>query len=125
MSAPNGNGQHLVAPPPVNHGELTVQVWPAYLGLAESADGVQFTENVGNPDYDRGQIVWETRKDKSIYGHARVYAPKGVYTHFVFCGGPTENVWDVKQLEHPIVFDRPGYVDVDPIQNQDYLPRGT
>lgn len=104
-------------------GVLSCVVWPTFIGLAESTDGALLREVTGDQDYERGQITWRTRTDGLIVGWARIYAPKGVYTHFVFCTGPSENVLGVEQMEHPIVFDRPGFVDVDPISNQDVLPR--
>jgi hypothetical protein len=123
MTSPNGNGHTPITP--VNHGELQAIVWPTYIGLGHSNDDMMFDEFVGDPDYDRGLITWVTRQDSSVYGHGRVYAPKGTYTHFIFAYGPTENVCGVRKSEHPIVFDRAGWVDVDPIENQDVLPRGT
>lgn len=116
----NPNGQ-VTSPP--NHGELVVNVWPTYVGVGESTDGVTLAERVGHPDYQRGQIWWDTMPDGEIVGHARVQLPKGVFTHLLFCHAPTESVIGVQQLEHPVVFDRPGFFDVDPIRNQDYLPR--
>jgi hypothetical protein len=34
-----------------------------------------------------------------------------------------DNVVGVNPLEHPIVFDKAGFVDISPIRNQDVLPR--
>lgn len=108
---------------PQNQGILSIDVWPTYCGLGESTDGVTLIEQHGHPDYERGQIWWETHDDGTVLGRARVMLPKGVYTHLMFCNGPSEMLVAVEQLEHPVVFDRPGFFDVDPICNRDYLPR--
>jgi hypothetical protein len=114
------NGQAPVAP--ANHGILHVDVWPTYIGIGE-ADGTVITEHNGHPDYERGQIHWETQPDGDIVGHARVQLPKGVWTHLLFCHGPTELIISNEKFDHPIVFDRAGFVDIGPIHNKDYLPR--
>jgi hypothetical protein len=111
----------LLAPGP-NPGVLTVDVWPTYMGLGYSTDGVQLVEQIGTPGYERGPITWET-KDGEILGRARVVLPKGTYTHLLFCHGPCDRLAGVEQLEHPVVFDRAGFFDVDPIHNRDYVPR--
>jgi hypothetical protein len=107
-----------------NHGALSVEVWPVYVGLAESTSETIIREPIFDLAYDRGQITWQTHPDGSIIGRGRVYAPKGVYTHIVFAVAPVEGVIGTTPREHPIVFDRPGWVDIDPIHNQTYLPRG-
>jgi hypothetical protein len=117
------NGQPV--PPPANHGRLMVDVWPTYIGMGESTDGVTLSERAGDPDYQRGQISWEAHPDGTITGRARVQLPKGIYTHLMFCHGPVEHLIGVEQFEHPVVFDRPGFFDVDPIVNKDYMPRPT
>jgi hypothetical protein len=66
---------------------------------------------------NRGNIVWFDLV-KGL-GRARVYVPKGIYTHSVFCSAPRDAVMGVNQLAHPLVLDRAGFVDVDPIQNAD------
>lgn len=114
------NGQVIV---PVNHGYLTVDVWPAYMGLAESTDGVTLLEPMNHRDYARGQITWETKPDGLVVGHARVCLPKGIHTHLLFCHGPVEMIIGVEQMEHPVIFDRAGFFDVSPIVNKAYLPR--
>lgn len=114
------NGRYTA---PANHGHLSVEIWPTYMGLGESADGVRLVEPCGHPDYSRGQITWETRPDGLIVGHARVVLPKGIYTHLMFCHGPVDLVIGVEAFEHPVVFDRPGFFDVSPIHNQQVLPR--
>ena len=108
-----------------NFGVLNVSVWPTYLGLSSDDPGPgpkPLHEPLGESGYERGQIEWRTEVDQ-ILGRARVYVPKGVYTHLVFCHGPIDMQVGSNKLEQPIVFDTPGWIDVDPIQNQDYLPR--
>jgi hypothetical protein len=111
---------------PVNQGTLGAIVWPTYMGVATGDPGQGQTpehEPWGEPDYERGQIHWHT-EDGQIYGKAQVCAPKGVYTHFVFCRGcDRPSMMDNNQLDQPIVFDRAGFIDIDPIQFTDYLPR--
>lgn len=106
-------------------GQVTLDVWPPYVGLGESSDGVGLVEQSGHTDYQRGVILWETRKDGSIVGHGRVWVPKGIYTHIVFSAGPIYEQWmGVRKLEQPIVFDRAGFVDIGPIHNRELVPRG-
>lgn len=110
-------------------GYLGARVWPPYVGLATGehrngaiADG----EPIADPNYCRGQIMWYTHETGEITGSARITAPKGVYTHLVFfCGPALEHplMGEPQRLEHPVVFDRPGFIDVDPITDGDYLPR--
>jgi hypothetical protein len=114
-------------------GLIHVEVWPSYVGLGEMTgsavrvDGTQqldLHEPVDQAEYQRGQITWKTAADGAITGHGKVWAPKGVYTHIIYARGPVGNVCGAFKPEHPIVFDRPGFVDVGPIQNQEVLPRG-
>lgn len=113
----SGNGdtpQRLSPPEPiVNHGRLSVAVWPVYLGLAEAQGEKMIREPTEHRDYERGQIDWFDLING--IGRARVWVPKGIYTHVIFCMGPRENVVGVNQMEHPKVFDRAGCIDVDPI----------
>lgn len=111
-------------PQPENHGKLSVEVWPTYVGLAESTSETVIREPIGDMDYDRGSIFWDTGPDGLITGHGRVNAPKGVYTHILFGYAPVESICSVVKMEHPIIFNRSGFVDVAPIRNQDYLPGG-
>ena len=112
--------------PAFNPGFLAVDVWPTYMGIATGHPGegpVPDHEPFEHLDYHRGQIHWSTQNGQ-VVGCSRVCAPAGVYTHLVFCYGPIrEMMAGFDQLEHPIVFDRSGHVDINPIQNQDYLPR--
>jgi hypothetical protein len=100
----------------MTHGQLTVTVWPAYIGLGP--------EPFDDPNYLRGQIMWR-QQGSDIVGAAQCHAPKGVYRQLLFFNGPQQHALiGTQQLEYPIVFDRPGVIDIDPIRNQDYLPRG-
>lgn len=98
---------------------LGVEVWPLYVGVTDGA-----AEPTGI-DYQRGQILWNTHPDGQVLGAARVYVPKGTWTHYVFYSGPqpAATVMGIVVMEHPIVFDRAGIVDVDPIRNRDIMPR--
>ncbi len=111
---------------PVNHGRLSITVWPTYLGLSQGDPGlgpIPNHEPWGDINYNRGQIWWRT-EDGMILGRAQVFVPKGVWTHFLFCSGCIQpTLMGANQLEQPIIFDRPGIIDVDPIHNQDVLPR--
>jgi hypothetical protein len=105
----------------VNYGALNVQVWPPYIGLS-TAEGEPFDDM----NYCRGFIQWRTLADKQIVGSAKILAPKGVYTSLVFYWGPDKvhpAADNPHVLEHPVVFDRPGTIEIDPITNNDYLPR--
>lgn len=111
----------------VGQGVLGVVVWPTFMGVSAGPPGpgpVPEHEPVGDLNYSRGQITWRTEPDGRVWGSAQVYAPRGVWTHFLFCHGPTEMMIGERRLEHPIVFDRPGIIDILPIENTDYLPRG-
>lgn len=108
-------------------GVLGATVWPTYMGVATGDPGegpVPLHEPYDHIDYSRGQIRWRTEPDGMILGKAQVFAPKGVYTYFLFCHGPTRGlVIGKRQLDQPIIFDRAGVIDIDPIENRDYLPR--
>lgn len=108
-----------------NQGLLRIDVWPTYLGMAESRDdGATFIEPLDGDGYQRGMITWETQPDGNIIGHARLCLPRGVHTHLLFCHGPGAGmIIGIEQLEHPLVFDRAGYFDVNPIHHKSYLPR--
>ena len=106
-----------------NHGELTPHVWPPYVGLS-TTEG----EPIDDPNYGRGLISWRTEPDGSILGSARILAPKGIYTHVVFYSGPRKEHppmpgHEPQQVPHPVVFDRPGTIEINPIRNGEYLPR--
>ena len=107
------NGEPV--PLSANWGILSVHVYPTYMGLGYSTDGVTLVEQAGHADYQRGMIRWDTDPEGVITGHARVLLPKGVYTHLMFCHGPSEMVIGVEQFDHPVVFDGPGFFDVVPI----------
>lgn len=110
-------------------GVLSVDVWPVYLGVATAHPGNPFESTVAlnepydDMDYNRGQISWRT-VDGQILGNATVFAPKGIYTHLVFFRGPHREAFQgAEPLEHPLVFDRAGMIEVDPITNQERMPR--
>jgi len=108
------------------HGVLGAVVWPTHMGVSTGEPGpgpVPDHEPWDDLDYNRGQIWWRT-EDGKTYGRASVFAPKGVYTHFLFClGSPRETMISSNKLDQPIVFDRAGIIDIDPIQCVDVLPR--
>lgn len=109
-------------------GKLTVTVWPPYIGVSAGEPGrgrVIDGEPFDDIDYRRAMIQWRKQPGGTIRGSAKIAAPKGIYTHLVFCSSPHRAtiIMGVRQLEHPIVFDRPGIVEIDPISNRDYLPR--
>lgn len=111
-------------------GVLGVVVWPPYIGLAVCPVGdpgpgpVAVGEPFGDVNYARGMIRWRTEVGGDVVGGADVWLPAGVFTHVVFFSGPhREALMGFKKVEHPVVFDRPGMTRVDPIQNQDFLPR--
>lgn len=110
----------------MNQGFLSISVWPTYMGVAcgDPGDGpVPNHEPWDEYGYERGQIHWRNEDDK-VLGRAQVWCPKGVYTHLVFCSGCVQPaMMGFRPLEQPIVFDRPGLIEVDPIHNQDVLPR--
>jgi hypothetical protein len=114
-----------------NPGILSCEVWPTYVGLCvESAPPIRgqwfLKEPMRHIDYRRGQIFWETNKvTLEITGHARVFVPKGIYTHLLFATAAQGHIVDCKQREHPIDMPTAGWVDVDPIRKSTVLPRGT
>lgn len=113
--------------PTEGQGFLSFVVWPAYIGVAHDDPGegpVPLHEPYDDFDYSRGQIIWVPQPDGDVLGHARIYAPKGVYCYLVFCHGPNRELMIGKdKFDQPIVFDRAGFIDIDPIRNSDYLPR--
>lgn len=114
-------------PIPGLQGVLGALVWPTYVGVASDDPGpgpVPEHEPYEDVNYSRGQIWWTAQPDGEIVGSAQVFAPKGVYTWFVFCHGPIRHMMmGATKLDQPIVFDRAGLIDVEPIQNVSYLPR--
>ena len=111
----------------MSEGVLGAIVWPPYVGLASGDPGagpVAEHEPYEDINYTRGQIVWRTLPDGEIVGAAQVAAPKGIYTHVVFFAGPQKPMMmGSNKFEQPIIFDHPGIVEINPIANQDYLPR--
>ena len=113
----------------MNFGELSAIVWPPYMGLATGYPGPPgaVAENEPHDDinYARGQIMWRSEPDGTIVGGVKIFVPKGIYTHVVFFSGPhhVHPLMGANQFEQPLVFDRPGIVEIDPVQNLDVLPR--
>lgn len=121
----------------MNLGKLSVEVWPPYIGMATAHPGppgavAPAGEPFADPDYTRGMIMWRHEPDpqspngQRVVGSAKIWLPKGVFTHVVFFFGPhsSHQVAGCNPLEQPIMFDRPGMINIDPIRNQQYLPRG-
>ncbi len=109
-------------------GLLSGIVWPVYMGVATGDPGpvwaAPLVEPFGDINYNRGQINWVPQKNGDVLGTAEVFVPKGVYTYLVFCAGPLQHgIIGCRPLEQPLIFDRPGIVDISPIRNRDYLPR--
>jgi hypothetical protein len=111
-----------------NQGVLGAIVWPPYLGVANCFPGLPGTVAEGEPfddiNYERAMIAWRT-ENGNVLGAAQIYVPKGIWTHLVFFSGPhhAHPLMGANQLEQPIIFDRPGIVEINPIVNQNYLPR--
>lgn len=110
-----------------DQGVLTVVVWPPYVGLTQGHPGegpLAEHEPFEDMNYSRGQVVWRTPLPGVVMGRAEIYVPTGVYTHVAFFSGPQRAaLMGTKPLEQPMVFNRPGVVELDPIVNQDVLPR--
>lgn len=117
-------------------GVLTVDVWPPYLGMATDHPGERGSvapagEPFGDINYTRGLIQWRNEPDAAspsgvqVVGSAHIYLPAGIFWHLVFFYGPhaVHQVAGSNQLEQPVVFDRPGMIEINPIRNQVYLPR--
>jgi hypothetical protein len=103
-----------------------VVVWPVYLGAASghAGDGpLPANEPYDDPNYRRGQILW-TKRSSVTQGRAVIQLPKGVWTHYVFCSGDQPaTMMRCVHMEQPVVFDRPGFLEVDPIHNHTVIPR--
>ena len=110
-------------------GQLQAIVWPPYIGLSSSDPGLGPTalgEPFEDPYYARGTIKWRREPDGEVVGGAIVRVPKGIYRFIVFFSGPRREhplMLPVNPMEHPMVFDRPGDVEIDPINNLGYLQR--
>jgi hypothetical protein len=106
---------------------LGARVWPVYVGATNGHPGSQegmcpLHEPYGVLHYDRGQITWERQPptpdcpEGPIVGKALIYVPAGVYTHFAFCSGFQQAaLMGARQMAHPVVFDRWGVIDLNPI----------
>jgi hypothetical protein len=112
------------------HASLGAIVWPVYLGACTGHPGEvpgsnPLHEPFGDINYTRGQITWVRQPDDEILGWAKIWVPAGVYTHYAFCSSYQQNgLMGSSQMPYPVVFDKPGMIHVDPIKNQDVLPRG-
>lgn len=105
-------------------GVLSVHVWPVYVGLATGHPGdpsesvIALNEPFGDFNYERSQITWETINGE-VLGRGTVSVPKGIYTHVVFFRGPhLEAFQGAEQLQQPVMFDRPGFIEINPIRNE-------
>lgn len=102
-------------------GTLALTVWPVYIGVCTEDPGPGPIA-YGEPDaadYVRGQIAWSLEGEE-IVGRAVIHAPVGVFTHMAYFRGPQGPCMSGKmQLDHPIIFHRPGMIDVYPITNRD------
>ena len=98
---------------------LGMTVWPTFIGVTDG------THEPSGPDYERSPITWRRHKDGTVTGSATILAPKGTWTHHVFLSGPQPDavVMGTAKMEHPVIFDRTGFIDVNPIRNCDVLPR--
>ena len=100
--------------------QLGLTVWPTFVGVSDG------THEPTGMDYERGAIAWKSGTD-GVCGTARIHAPKGTWTHYVFYSGPQPDatVMGRAPMPYPIIFARAGIIDVDPIRNTDVLPRLT
>jgi hypothetical protein len=109
-------------------GRLAVNVWPPYIGLSDRFPGAPGEIAQGEPhddvNYARGMIQWRTENGQ-VVGSAQIYAPTGIWSHVVFFSGPhhIHPLMGSNPFDQPVVFDRPGVIELNPIQNHDYLPR--
>jgi hypothetical protein len=107
-------------------GKLTFTVWPVYMGAATDEPGdewIPIYEPYDDLHYSRGLIDWEWQPDGNILGRARIFVPKGAYTHLLFCLGPhAHGAIGNQKLEQPMLYAGPGVLDVWPISNRTYLP---
>lgn len=89
---------------------LSAVVLPSHLGASAGWDVWKFFEPVDDANYERAQILWENTPDGTI-GRARIGLPKGVFTHLLYF--QQNNFRRATKLPQPVVFDRPGWLDVD------------
>lgn len=98
-------------------GKLGFVVWPSYVGA--HTDRGEPTDSL----YQRGQITWSIDPldpSAKIVGRALVWLPAGTFTHLTYHSSPEGGVPLGKiQLDHPLVFDYSGRLEVYPITNPD------
>lgn len=93
---------------------LGFTVWPAWVGLCEDVLGMP-VEPLANLEYRRGQIFWR-QDDGQILGAGRVYVPGGIpFGRIVYAHSPAGDPCGYAPLDHPLLFRRPTFVDIDPI----------
>lgn len=99
------------------HMALSAVVLPSHLGASQGFNLSRIEEPADDPDYERSPIAWENTPDGTI-GHARIHLPKGAWTHVLFF--QQNNFLRANRNAYPIVFDRPGYLDVD-VKAKDFM----
>lgn len=113
----------------MNVGTLNVAVWPPYVGVSDRFPGNPGEIAQGEPhediNYARGMVKWRTEPDGQVVGSVQVYVPKGIWTHIVFFSGPhhIHPLMGSNPFDQPVVFDQAGIIELNPIHNQEYLPR--
>lgn len=103
--------------PTAADGTMQVDVWPAYVGLGSTSPTTGLPdEPTDHTDYERGQITWGIVNGR-IEGHARVFLPAGGYDHLIYASHPTSALASqgVVKLDHPLIMDQDGWIDVAPI----------
>jgi len=96
-------------------GTLGAVVWPAHVGAIAAGE-----LTIGEPDsadYRRGQITWQVESGE-VVGRAQILLPAGTYTHLCYFRTPSGPSWAgaPMQLQHPVVMDTAGVLDVYPIK---------
>jgi hypothetical protein len=107
--------------PKLADGELIAVVWPAYAGAVNDYG----QEPMGDPDYDRGQIIWEMNEQGRICGRAKINIPRGArdWTHIIYAHHPTKPVFSTSQkLSHPFHLPDGGTIDLIDITDDDVRP---
>jgi hypothetical protein len=107
--------------------ELACFIWPVYVGLSlGQPEPACVGEPIFNPDYQRGQITWTPMPNGEIVGRALIRVPAGDYTHLTYHYGPS--VWPsgpqlmgFRQLDHGLRFPQAATVEIDPINQGDWV----
>ena len=105
-------------PSGLNEGTLSFVVWPTYAGAVNEFG----EEPMGDPDYDRGQIVWSLNEQGRLVGSTRINVPRGSkdWTHVIYCHNPTEPGFiHAQKLAHPMRLPDGGTIDLLDITNGD------